>query len=307
MTSLTCINMPPKLDDEAARNPPPATISPNFLKEVLQRSTTATQQATQASQQATKAMQDTLQALPALLAQAIAKNPVTAAPTPTPTSSPTKKVPDFWESKPTSWFMVFENHLKSNPNHTEASKFALLLPLLTTNAVNKVDRLVKAPPANVYTVAKEKLLTHFERDLMDMVAELAGLSSFGDMSAVDFLEYMRSLQPGEHETRLFRHIFMRSVPAHVISAVAHHNDLDDMAKAIDVALRASPSSSSSAVDSSALSVNALSADHPRDKLVDGLCAIHAKYGKESFHCLLNTCKMKNVIKKRSGNASAGRK
>ena len=248
-------------------------------------------------------MQDTLQALPELLAQALAKNPQPQTPAPAPTQ--TRKVPDFWESKPTSWFLVFENHLKSNPNHTEASKFALLLPLLTSNAVCKVDRLVKAPPANVYTVAKEKLLTHFERDPMDMVAELAGLSFFGDLTAVDFLEYMRSLQPGEHETRLFKHIFMRSIPSHIISAVAHHEDLDVMAKAVDVVLKASPSDTSSS--DSSLSVNALSADHPRDKLVDGLCAIHAKYGKESFHCLLSTCKMKNIVKKRSGNASAGRK
>ena len=303
--------MPPKLNPEddgtgaKTATPPSTGISASFLKDVLQRSTMASQQASKASESATKAMQDTLAALPELLAQALATH-ATANPAPPPTPSRNlhdRKVPDFWEHKPTSWFHVFESHLSSGTNHTEASKFALLLPLLTTNAVNKVDRLVKSPPANVYTVAKEKLLAHFERDPMDMVAELAGLSSFGDMSAVDFLEYMRSLQPGEHETRLFRHIFVRSMPSHVSTVVAHHNDLDDMAKAADVALKAVPSTS----DSPILSVSALSADHPRDKLVDGLCAIHAKYGKESYHCLLSTCKMKTVLKRKPGNASAGRK
>ena len=297
--------MPPKTDEEAAgatgRTPPPAGVTPAFLKDVLQKST-------QASQQATQAMQDTLAALPELLAQALAARPAApAAPAATPRSLHDRKVPDFWESKPTSWFHVFESHLDANnaAHQTEQGKFSLLLPLLTTGAVNKVDRLVRAPPANVYTVAKEKLLSHFERDLMDMVAELASLSSFGDMSAVDFLEYMRSLQPGEAETRLFRHIFVRSMPGNISSVVAHHNDLDDMAKAADVAIKAMPSTAST--DPVLLSASALSADHPRDKLVDGLCAIHAKYGKESYHCLLSACKMKNIVKKKPGNAPAGRK
>ena len=304
--------MPPKIDDDAAaagtRTPPPG-VTPAFLKDVLQRSTQASQQASHASQQAAKAMQDTRAALPELLAQALAAQPAGAAAAPPPAPSRSlhdRKVPDFWEAKPTAWFHVFETHLDSNnaTNQTEKGEFSLLLPLLTTAAVNKVDRLVKAPPANVYTVAKEKLLAHFERDLMDMVAELASLTSFGDMTAVDFLEYMRSLQPGETETRLFRHIFIRSMPGNISSVVAHHEDLDDMAKAADVAIKAAPQSS---LDPAPLAVNALSADHPRDKLVDGLCAIHAKYGKESYHCLLSTCKMKNIVKKRSGNAPAGRK
>ena len=105
-----------------------------------------------------------------------------------------------------SWFLGFQSHLDSCTNHTEKRKFSLLLLLLTTAAFNKVDRLVKAPPPNLYTVAKEKLLAHFERDPMDIVADLAAVSSFGDMTAVNFLEYMWSFQPGVPETRLLRHI-----------------------------------------------------------------------------------------------------
>ena len=297
--------MPPKDDTDAthrqAGNPPPATaqaVSPAFLKDVLQKSTIA-------SNNATKAMQDTLAALPAILAQALAdsRKDGAAAAAAKPERSRNlhdRKVPDFWETKPTSWFHVFESHLDPATNHTETTKFALLLPLLTTAAVNKVDRLVKAPPANVYTIAKEKLLAHFERDPLDMAAELAGLTTLGDNNAVSFLEYMRSLQPGEEETTLFKHIFLRSLPSHVSSVVAHHATLDDMAKAADTVLKVAPGETQ-------FSVNALSADHPRDKLVDGLCAIHAKFGRDAYHCLLSSCKMKNVLKKKTGNATAGRK
>ena len=250
-------------------------------------------------------MQDTLAALPALLAQALANSQAGAAAAARPERSRNlhdRKVPDFWETKPTSWFLVFESHLDQNTEHTETSKFSLLLPLLTTSAVNKVDRLVKAPPANVYTVAKEVLLAHFERDPLEMAAELAGLTSLGDQTAVTFLEYMRSLQPGEKETTLFKHIFLRSLPAHVSPVVAHHATLDEMAKAADLVLKVVPCDSQPV-----LSVSALSPDHPRDKLVDGLCAIHAKFGRDTYHCLLSTCKMKGMIKKKPGNGNAGRK
>ena len=248
-------------------------------------------------------MQDTLAALPALLAQALTDAQAKAPARPERSRNlHDRKVPDFWENKPTSWFHVFESHLDQATEHTEASKFALLLPLLTTAAVAKVDRLVKAPPANVYTVAKEKLLAHFERDPLDMAAELGSLSSIGDDTAVTFLEYMRSLQPGEAETTLFKHIFLRSLPAHVSSVVAHHATLDEMAKAADLVLKVVPGDVQPK-----LAVNALSPDHPRDKLVDGLCAVHAKFGREAYHCLHSSCKMKGVIKKKAGNSNAGRK
>ena len=299
--------MPPKEDQDATQRqatPPPATLSPAFLKDVLQKSTIA-------SNNATKAMQDTLAALPALLAQALTDSQAGAVAAVAAVAAAAKpersrnlhdrKVPDFWETKPTSWFHVFESHLDPAANHTERTKFALLLPLLTTAAVNKVDRLVKAPPNDVYTVAKEKLLAHFERDPLDMAAELGSLHSLGDNNAVSFLEYMRSLQPGEAETTLFKHIFLRSLPSHVSSVVAHHATLDEMAKAADMVLKVVPGESQ-------LSVNALSSEYPRDKLVDGLCAIHAKFGRDAYHCLLSSCKMKNVLKKKNtGNANAGRK
>ena len=249
-------------------------------------------------------MQDTLTALPALLAQALSDaqaNNAAARPERS-RNLHDRKVPDFWENKPTSWFHVFESHLDQATEHTERSKFALLLPLLTTAAVNKVDRLVKAPPANVYTVAKEKLLAHFERDPLDMAAELGALTSIGDDTAVTFLEYMRSLQPGEAETTLFKHIFLRCLPSHVSSVVAHHDTLDAMAKAADLVLRVVPGESHPK-----LSVNALSPDHPRDKLVDGLCAVHTKFVRDAYNCLHSFCKMRGIIKKKSGNANAGRK
>ena len=48
----------------------------------------------------------------------------------------------------------------------------------------------------------------------------------------------------------------------------------------------------------------------RDKLVDGRCFIHSRYGREAYNCASNSCKMKKILKKKprsvvSGNVNAG--
>ena len=107
-----------------------------------------------------------------------------------------RKVPDFWDESPKAWFKIFDDHLATaNPPLDKGPKFSLLLPLLKRKAVKMVSRLVESPPANAYTAAKELLLLHFGRSSEEMIAELHGLSSLGDRTPVDFLEYMRSLQP----------------------------------------------------------------------------------------------------------------
>ena len=183
-----------------------ATISPAFLKTVLERST-------EASNNAAATMTKALEALTmAMTERAAGQQPAT--PAQRERNLHDRKVPDFWEARPTTWVHVFESHLDTGTELTEKMKFSLLLPLLTSGAVEKVDRFVLAPPEQVYSKAKKALLDHFERDPMDRIADLYNLSSFGDRTATDFLDYMRSLQPGEQETLLFRYIFLKCMPQH---------------------------------------------------------------------------------------------
>ena len=148
-----------------------------------------------------------------------------------------------------------------------------------------------------------------------MIEELFNLTSLGDRTAVDFLEHMRSLQPGEAETGLFKHIFVKALPKHVTGIVSHHATLDDMAEAADVVLRAVPDVG--------VPLTSPIVDEPhvdavrRDQLVGGLCFIHSRYGHEAYSCALpDQCRMKHQTRPRrsgatprtprSGNAAAGR-
>ena len=277
-------------------------------------------------QQSQQATQDLIAALPGMLATALAgANPGAAAAggaaggaapnaallQPSVKDLRDRKVPDFWDESPKAWFKIFDDHLATaNPPLAEGPKFSLLLPLLKGKAVKLVSRLVESPPNNAYTAAKELLLLHFARSSEEMIAELHGLSSLGDRTAVDFLEYMRSLQPGEPESKLFKHIFVHALPTHVRSIVADKPTLSAMAAAADVILLTVPQeavvSSISAVSSGATPrrQNFI----PKDQLTDGLCFIHHRHGRNAYNCALpDTCKMKNILKKkpRAGNDSAG--
>ena len=191
-----------------------------------------------------------------------------------------------------------------------------MLPLLTSSAVKKLSRFIAAPPADVYTKCKEALLRHFERSKEEMIEELFNLTSLGDMTAVDFLEHMQSLQPGEAENGLFKHIFVKALPKHVTGIVSHHPTLDEMAAAADVVLRVVPDVGTP------LTTPIREDPHVdavrRDQLVGGLCFIHSRYGKEAYSCALpEQCSMKNQTKPRAprpslssrprpGNGAAGR-
>ena len=220
--------MGPKYDTENQEE-----VSPALLCELLTRSTQASTAVTNALDTLPGILAAALRDVQAAPVQAVEGAAAAAAPAARSVTSRDlrdRKVPDFWLAAPEAWFQILDEHLNSaNPALTEAKKFAILLPLLQDQAVKVVLRLVRSPTPTVYETAKETLIRTFKRSDDDMIAELFGLSSLGDRSAVEHLEHMRSLQPGEPETKLFRHIFVRCLPAQVAAIVADRQDLNAMA------------------------------------------------------------------------------
>ena len=271
-------------------------VTPQLLRDMLKQSSNTTE-----------AMTAALAALPQLLANAMAQNgPAVAAdgnppPQPLPRELRDRRVPTFWEENPVPWFKVLDDHLALATNPlTQQAKFGLLLPLLTPAAVSQVTVLVQSPPQDVYDAAKAALLKHFGRDPLDMAAELCKLNSLGGRTARGFLEYMRSLQPGEAETTLFRYIFLRSLPPHASAIVSHHKVLNEMADAADVVLAAVPVCPSENTPTlAAPDTVEVAAVSQSSKPSNGLCWIHARYGKRAFNCAApDSCKMKNVVRKK---------
>ena len=143
---------------------------------------------------------------------------------------------------------------------------------------------------------------------------------------------------------LFEVILLDSLPANARIAALQHSDVRSMAQAADAVIlenRASSELSRAAAEISSISrhdpdflpdgsvaqpfapvpsVNAVSsgasaqprARRPPLRKADGICAIHNRYGKDAYKCLLpNSCKMSHIIAtpparpSSSGNGKAG--
>ena len=122
-------------------------------------------------------IQLTPQALQQLLANAVSGG-----------GSSSPKCPKFW---------VFRGHYESR-NFSQLDLFKALLPLLPTLAVSLCRPLVTAPTPTVMDDAQQLLLQHYELGPMERGRALVHCTSLGDHTPREMLQYMGSLQPGEH-------------------------------------------------------------------------------------------------------------
>ena len=188
-------------------------------------------------------------------------------------------MPDFWESRPTSWFLLFDEHL-SKFAVTEREKFTTLLPLLSDTALSRLDHVLRSPGLAPYARAKEALLLHFERTPQDRARELRDLRSLGDRTAAETLDLIRSLLPDVPDNPLFEVVLLDLLPKSARDAALHHTpNLEAMAAAADRILAGSPDDT--VVPTPLVAAIARPAAAAAS---DGLCVIHAKWGKDAYSC-----------------------
>ena len=225
-----------------------------------------------------------------------------------------KKLAEFWTSRPTMWFRLFDGQFpESQP---EDARFNALLNHLPSAALPFVDHILRAPGQDPFTRAKACLVKHYEVSPRDRARTLRSLTSLGDRKPSEMLNYMRSLQPGVPDSPLFETIFIDLLPADARNAAVRHVLLDDMAEAADEVLAETPLTSGvSAVvvrEEEDLSLAQLRRTPTSSKKKDpSLCYTHARYGRGAYRCYSpGTCRMKDVIAKppssTPGKANAGR-
>ena len=241
------------------------------------------------------------------------------------------KTPQFWTEEPQGWFRVFELHLP-RPVPSQTVCFDRMLAYLPAVAISKVRSIISDPPLDAYTCAKALLLKFFLKTERARAEELREMRSLGDRSPSDMLQYMRSLQPGDAEGILFKHIWLGMLPETCRSLVSDLLTLDDMAARADEILLSAPPAVSSVTwttsDDAAGDLDAQVAAlclHPRQQRQRSsqrrqppsagpasratfvLCQNHARWGVDTRTCASpGTCPMKNVLVPAPGNAPAGR-
>ena len=229
-----------------------------------------------------------------------------------------KLIPQFWETRPAAWFRIFEVHVP----YEGTKRFDYLLPFLSTTALNQIDSIIDAPTQQPYIDAKKALLSHFQRNKYDKAGDLLLVTSLGDRTPSDLLRYMRSLQPGEAETSLFKVIFLNALPRNARDeALPKAPNLDEMAKAAEVVLSIPETRSPAAVqavqmlndsgDEELAQVDAISRRQTSSSSTTSstLCAFHRKFKDKAYKCSdPDRCSMKGILKpKPAGNGPAGRR
>ena len=243
-----------------------------------------------------------------------------AAATSTPhQASDGPKWPNFWDEEPAAWFSVFRGHFAGrDPPVPELALFNRMLPLLPTVAVSLCRPLVDNPPPDVFTQARKLLLSHYQLSPAERGRRLFNCSSLGDRTPTAMLQYMRTLQPGEQEGVLFRHIFVNLLPDVIREVVSSIDSLDEMAATATTIYQSNAANLVSSValdDGPVAQVNAVRRPQRQGNGSSGargasgggnqssgrrrvvLCKTHSRYGREAFRCdRPETCAMRDIIK-----------
>ena len=175
-----------------------------------------------------------------------------------------------------------------------------------------------------YSKARDALLRHFGKTPRQLAREGRDARTLGEKLPSEFLDHIMGLVP---DIRAFYEVaLLDALPDNARVAALQHTDLRAMARAADAVVlesravdgadRLVPSVNSlslldSAVDGAGVAplapvVAAVGAPRPPQKKSDGLCAAHARWGKETYKCQSpRTCKMRSVIAKRPAAAASG--
>ena len=242
-----------------------------------------------------------------------------------------RKIPDFWEDRPEFWFKIFDAHL-SHFNPSEQRCFDTLLPLLTAGARTTVHSVIRTPGPEPYSRAREALLRHFGKTPRQLARTFLDTRTLGDRLPSEYLDHIEGLLPDIKV--LYQVMLLDALSPNARVAALQHSDARAMARAADAVVLENRAVSES--DRSVPSVNSLSlldsdldgannfppplapaavpeiaavsrSQRPPLKKVDGLCAVHARWGKEAYTCRSpNTCKMRNVLKTPPPSSQAAR-
>ena len=195
--------------------------------------------------------------------------------------------------------------------------------------------VIRNPGTAPYSKSREALLRHFGRTPRQLARECREIRTLGDRLTSELLDHVMGLLP---DIKTFYEVLLLdALPDNARVAALQHADLFAMARAADAVVlesrasehsdRCVPTVSSlSLLDSAVDTTSAVpltpqpavaavgGGPRPPLKKSDGMCAVHARWGKEAYKCQApRTCKMRNVIARRppppptsaSGNGKAG--
>lgn len=126
----------------------------------------------------------------------------------------------FYQQRAVRLFKFAEIEIKENGVQKEMAKFIAVVKSLGDEALEKIYNLLHNPPAQKpYEVLNKQPIEKFAEDPRDGMRRLTNLTSMGNRTAVQFLEYVRREAGPTSEEKFVKNIFLTKLPLHAQLAV----------------------------------------------------------------------------------------
>lgn len=218
----------------------------------------------------------------------------------------TVKLPPFWPSHPTVWFVQAEAQFQIRGIVSDDTKYHHLVSALDQATASRLlDVLTNPPVDNKYHHLKTKLTATFCLGRRERASLLLRMQGLGDRKPSQLMDEMLALMDGHTSCFLFEQIFLEQLPQDVRLQLADEDFADPRAVALkaDSIWTARNVGTAAGVAQQDISATARSfkpVASRKDKLpIPGiLCFYHKKFGNKARGCV-SPCAW-------TGNALAGR-
>jgi len=146
------------------------------------------------------------------------------------------KLPEFWQTRPRSWFQTAEAQFHLRNITTDATRYFYVVAALGSEVAAELDHVLSNPPDNdKYKALKDALLAIYEPTERQKKKALLAMGSLGDRKPSALLRQMQALHTAEKDDQLFMIMFLKKLlPAvRTILAASDFDDIEDMAKVAD--------------------------------------------------------------------------
>lgn len=154
--------------------------------------------------------------------------------------SVSSRIPDFWEDKPTHWFIQIDAIL--NPQHlSDQAKYDLVIAKLSKEAIGQItDLLLQPPSSGKYETIKKRLLYIYEESATRQLQKLLSEMDLGDQKPSQLLRRMRDLAREKVPDHTLCILWQNHLPpaTRAVLAVAETKNLEALAATADTVMEA---------------------------------------------------------------------
>lgn len=193
------------------------------------------------------------------------------------TNAVSVKLPTFWPTRPTIWFIQAEAQFALRKIISDDTKYHHLVSSLTADVADRVLHQLQNPPdVDKYKALKDKLLAKYEPSEQERAQELLVTEGLGEKKPSELLDYMRALHNGATD-QLFRALFLQQLPQDIqqLLAVFEDDDIDTLAKRADAIVAVQRGSTLSKIKSSEKKVSSKK---------EGWCWYHTTFAERATKC-----------------------